>query len=31
MFTAVTIGAGVRRVMASLTPDEIRDEVPSDW
>ena len=31
MFTAGTIVAGVRRVMASLTPDEIRDEVPSDW
>jgi uncharacterized membrane protein YgaE (UPF0421/DUF939 family) len=31
LFAAGTIVAGVRRAMASLTPDELRDEVPSDW
>jgi uncharacterized membrane protein YgaE (UPF0421/DUF939 family) len=31
LFTAGTIVAGVRRVMASLTPDDLRDEMPSDW
>lgn len=31
LFAAGTIVAGVRRTMASLTPEELRGEVPSDW
>lgn len=31
LFAAGTIVAGVRRTMASLAPEELRGEVPSDW
>jgi hypothetical protein len=31
LFAAGTIVAGVRRAMASLTPEDLRGEVPSDW
>lgn len=31
LFAAGTVVAGVRRALASLVPDEMRGELPSDW
>lgn len=31
LFAAGTVVAGVRRALASLAPERLRDEIPSDW
>jgi uncharacterized membrane protein YgaE (UPF0421/DUF939 family) len=31
MFAAGTVVSGTRRALASLTPEELRDQIPSDW
>ncbi|QNN51318.1 hypothetical protein [Nocardioides mesophilus] len=31
LFAAGTVVTGVRRAMASLVPEDLRDELPSDW
>ena len=31
LFAAGTIVTGTRRALASLVPDEMRDEIPADW
>jgi uncharacterized membrane protein YgaE (UPF0421/DUF939 family) len=31
MFAAGTVVTGTRRTLASLTPEELRDRIPSDW
>jgi uncharacterized membrane protein YgaE (UPF0421/DUF939 family) len=31
LFAAGTVVAGVRRALASLAPEQLRDEIPSDW
>ena len=31
MFAAGALVTGTKRALASLVPDELRDEIPADW